>query len=72
MNLYRFHKGSVTLKEFKHIKQLTSIHRKKSTKQKTQVPILKDFVEVDHKLMELIGTPIELKSIIERYKHVLS
>ena len=72
MNLYRYYRGSVTLREFKHIKQLTSIHRKKSTKEKTQVPILKDFVEVDHKLMELIGRPVELKSIIESYKHVLS
>ena len=72
MNLYRYYRGSVTLREFKHIKQLTSIHRKKSTKEKTQVPLLKDFVDVDHKLMELIGRPVELKSIIESYKHVLS
>lgn len=71
LNLYKFYKGTVTLRKFEHIKKLTSIHWKKS-KTKKKVPILGKFVDIDHKLMGLIDKPINLKNIIEKYKHVLS
>jgi hypothetical protein len=72
LHLYKFYRGTVTLRKFEHIKALTSIHRKKSKTKKKQVPILKNFVAVDHELMGSIDRPTNLKNLLERYKHVLS
>ena len=72
LHRYKFYKGTVILRKFEHIKALTSIHRKKSKIKKKQVPILNNFVSGDHRLMRLIDRPMDLKNLVERYKHVLS
>ena len=72
LHLYKFYKGTVTLRKFEHISTLTSIHRKKSTVEKIQVPILNNFVDMDYDLMKLIDKTTDLKEVVKEYKHVLS
>ena len=62
----------MTLRKFEHISTLTSIHRKKSTVEKIQVPILNNFVDMDYELMKLIDKTMNLKDVVKGYKHVLS
>ena len=72
LHLYKFYKGTVTLRKFEHISTLTSIHRKKSTVEKIQVPILNNFVDMDYELMRFIDKTMNLKDVVKGYKHVLS
>ena len=71
LHLYKFYKGTVVLKSFKSLKKYCSVHKNKQVK-KTDVALLKHFVEVDYKLMDHINETIELETLIRKYKNVLS
>ena len=71
LHLYKFYKGTVTILPFKHIKKITSVHKRKCVKTEPVTP-LKLFVEVDYALTEHYYETFELGELIKRYKHVLS
>jgi hypothetical protein len=72
LHLYKFYKGMVTLRPFKHIKKITKVHKNKNTRNKVNVALLRPFVEVDYQLMESINQTVDLGSIVRRHKNVLS
>jgi hypothetical protein len=71
LHLYKFYKGTVTILPFDHIKQITSIHEKKSDINEP-VPLLKSFLNVDHAIIEHYNETLELGELIKRYRNVLS
>ena len=71
LHLYKFYKGAVTIRPFKYIENITSVHTHKS-KTKTKIPLCMPFIEVDQKLMKYVNQTVALIDIIKRYKHVLS
>ena len=72
LHLYKFYKGTVTLKPFKHIKKITNRHEHNNKIKEVYVPLLKKFVEVDYELMEHYNKMIELGELVKGLKHVLS
>tara|TARA_B100000965_G_scaffold401655_1_gene425986 strand:- start:278 stop:805 length:528 start_codon:yes stop_codon:yes gene_type:complete len=72
LHLYKYHRGTVTLRPFDSVKKFTNIHTKMFPGQKTMVPTIPRLVDVDYKLVELIGTQVKLSSIVEEFKNVLS
>lgn len=72
MHLYKFYKGTITIKPFSSIGEFTSVHKKKNHTKKTAIPLLKKFIDVDNKLMNHYHETINLKTIIKKYKNVLS
>ena len=72
VHLYKFYKGTVTLKPFSHIKKITNMHKKKNKGKKVSVALLKSFVEVDYRLMDHYDKTIQLGELIEGHRHVLS
>jgi len=73
LHLYKFYKGTVTLKPFSHLKKITNIHKGKKFKvKKGSVALLKSFVEVDYKLMEYYNKKIKLGELIKEHRHALS
>ena len=71
LHLYKFYKGTITIRPFKHIKKITSVHKSKGEK-KMAVALLKSFVEIDYALTEHYNETFELGELIKRYRHVLS
>ncbi len=71
MHLYRFYKGNVKLRPFSHIKKLTKIHERKG-EQKISVPLLQKFIDVDYRLLDMVGRTINLGTLIKRLGNVLS
>ncbi len=71
MHLYRFYKGNVKLKPFKYIKKITKIHERKD-EEKITVPLLQKYIDIDYKLMDMIGTDMMLGNLIKRLGNVLS
>ena len=71
LHLYKFYKGTVTILPFDHIKQITSVHKKKGDINEP-VPLLKSFLKVDHAIIEHYNETFELGKLIERYRNVLS
>lgn len=71
LHLSKFYKGTITLRPFDYIKQLTNLHVT-GADQKTQVNVNKSFIEVDQHLMKYRGQTVALLDLIQRYKHVLS
>ena len=71
MHLYRFYKGNVKLRPFSHIKKLTKIHERKG-EQKISVPLLQKFIDVDYRLLDMVGSTINLGTLIKRLGNVLS
>jgi len=71
-HLYKFYKGTVTLKPFRHIKKITKVHKNKNIRNKVSVALLKRFVEVDYQLIESVGRTVDLEDIVRRFKNVLS
>ena len=71
LHLYKFYKGAVTILPFKHIKKITSVHKRKGDKARPVTP-LKSFVEVDYALTEHYYETFELGELIKRYRNVLS
>jgi len=73
MHLYRYYKGTVTLKPFEHIKEITDVHEREfKLKKKIQVKPLKHFIEVDYLLMRRLHQSIELGQLIEEHRNALS
>ena len=72
LHLYKYHKGTVTLKPFDSVKEFTTIHTKMFPGQKTSVPAVPRLIDIDYKLVELIGTQVKLSNIVEGFKNVLS
>ena len=72
MNLYRFYKGTVTLRSFDHIKKITNKHNGKALTEKIQVPVISSFVNVDYLLMKHIDQTVLLRRLIEDHRHALS
>jgi len=71
MNLYRFYKGFVTIRPFNYISNITDIHLHKS-RSNTDVPVCEQFVKVDRHLIKYYNETVNIKYLIERYKHALS
>ena len=72
LHLYKFYKGSVTLRPFEYIKKITDLHWHKDKNEKTNVPLVRSFVEVDYKLISHINETTQLGDLIKEYRHVLS
>tara|TARA_B100000519_G_scaffold200359_1_gene213334 strand:+ start:1832 stop:2359 length:528 start_codon:yes stop_codon:yes gene_type:complete len=71
-HLYKYYKGSVTLKPFASIKKYCQV-QKHRTKTRKYVSLLKHFVEIDYALMEHLNETISLETLVRKYKkHVLS
>jgi len=71
MHLYKFYKGLITIRPFKHISNITDVHLHKSLS-KTDVPVCERFVEVDRHLTKYYNQTVNIESLIKRYRHVLS
>ena len=71
LHLYKFYKGTVTILPFKHIKKITSVHKRKGDRGEP-VTLLKSFVEIDYALTEHYYETFELGELIKRYRNVLS
>lgn len=71
LHLYKFYKGLVTLREFKHIGDYCEVHVNKF-KDKTKIQAPKQFVESDQKLSAYYDRPIELGKIVKEFRNVLS
>jgi hypothetical protein len=72
MHLYKFYRGTITIKPFESIGEFTNIHKKKDKTKKNYVELLKSFIEIDYKLMKHYNETIKLGDIIKKYKNVLS
>jgi len=72
LHLYKFYKGIITIKPFASLNEFTNVHKKKNTKAKTPVPLIKNFVEIDNEIMSYLNQTVELGDIIRRHKNVLS
>jgi len=72
LHLYKFYKGTVTLKPFRDIKKITNKHVNKDKSKKVAVALLRSFVEVDYKLMEHYNKTIQIGELVKGLKHVLS
>ena len=71
-HLYKFYRGKVILKPFETINDYCKVHMNKEGK-KTDVALIKQFVEVDYELIEnYLNKPILLEKLIRKYKNVLS
>lgn len=71
MHLYRFYKGFITIRPFKHISNITDVHLHKS-KSKTDVPICERFVAVDRHLTKYYNQTVNIKYLIKKYNYALS
>ena len=71
-HLYKFYKGTVTLKPFSFIKKITKTHINKYRTEKVPVALLKSFVDVDYELIKNYNDSMELGELIKRYRNVLS
>lgn len=72
MQLYRHYKGNVTLRPFKYISDITSVHLNPREYEMVEVKPPTAFLDVDYALMQEIGNTLPLETIIKRYKNVLS
>jgi len=71
LHLYKFYKGTVTLKPFRDIKKITNKHVNKDKSKKVAVALLRSFVEVDYKLTEHYNKTIQIGELIKGYRHAL-
>jgi hypothetical protein len=73
LNLYKFYKGTVTMRPFNDIKKITHIKKDElAWMKKIPVEPIQKLVDVDLRLLELLGSTVELGYIIRKYKNVLS
>ncbi len=70
-HLYRFFKGTVTLRPLDAIGDYCGNHNHRN-RSKIMVDTIAEFVDVDHRLMEQRGHTQKLRDLIERYRDVLS
>lgn len=71
LHLYKFYKGFVTIRPFKHISNVTEVHIHKS-ESKIEVPVIESFVAVDRHLTNYYNETVNIGYLIKRYKHALS
>jgi len=77
-HLYKFYKGTVTLRPFEHIKHFTSLHRVAHDyrvgkfKKKEIVNSLYNFVDPDYQLTKYMNHEVLLGEILKECKNVLS
>jgi hypothetical protein len=72
LHLYKFYRGEVTLRSFDFINNITDIHRRKDSTTKKKIPVLKEYIKIDQRIMKHIGQRLEIGKIIEEHIHVLS
>ena len=72
LHLYKFYKGTVTLRDFNTLSKYTEIHKAKFPGEKTAIPVISELVDADHKLIPLMNKTSELGDIVEEFKDVLS
>ena len=72
LHLSKYYKGTVTLRPFEYIKNITDLHAKLDPKEKILVNPIENFVKVDRELMKIINQTVELKYLIRKYKDALS
>lgn len=70
MHLYKYYKGTILLRPWSDIDDITSVNV--NYRPKTPVPVITKFVEVDLQLMSHVGQSVDLGDIIRRYRNVLS
>ncbi len=71
LHLYKFYKGFVTIRPFKHILNITDVHIHKS-ESKIDVPVIESFVAVDRHLTNYYNQTVNIGYLIKRYRHALS
>ena len=71
LHLYKFYKGFVTIRPFKHISNITDVHLHKSVS-KIEVPVIESFVAVDRHPTNYYNQTVNIGYLIKRYKHALS
>lgn len=71
LHLYKWYKGFVTIRPFKHISNITEVHKNKS-ESKIDLPVIESYVAVDRHLTKYYNETINLGYLIKRYKHALS
>jgi len=71
LHLYKWHKGTVVLRPFSHIKEITHIHARANERHRHIEPIER-FTKVDNLLLSHLNKPVPLRDIITRYRDVLS
>ena len=72
LHLYKYYKGTITIRPFEYIRQITTAHVNKSHT-KTKIPICEKFVKADRYLTKLYNQTVSLPDIVKRYKkNVLS
>jgi len=71
LHLYKFYKGSVTLKPFDYISKITQLHLRAGETHRHVEPI-DQFVNVDLNLMNDLHKTVSLEDIIRKHKNVLS
>ena len=71
LHLYKYYKGSVVLRPFSHIKEITQVHAHANTR-KRQIEPIDRFIKIDNFLLRHLNEKVLLKNIITRYKDVLS
>jgi hypothetical protein len=72
LHLYKFYRGSLMLRPFSDISDLTKIHRRKD-EPKQQVPLLREFIDQDYVLIEkYMNTTLDISELVKEYRNVLS
>ena len=71
LHLYKYYKGFITIRPFKHISNITDVHIHKS-KSKIDIPVCEPFVAVDRHLTKYYNQTVNIGYLIKRYRHVLS
>ena len=71
LHLHKYYKGPITLRPFESINNYCKAHVRADEKHRF-VPVLKQFVEIDYKLLQHMNETIKLENLIRKYKNVLS
>ena len=72
LHLYKYYKGTITIRPFEYIQQITTAHVNKSH-HKTKIPVCENFVDEDRYLARLYNQTMSLPDMVKRYKkNVLS
>ena len=79
MQLSKYHKGDVALKDISYLKNVTSLRKnqqrwqpKEQTDNIIKVAPIDAYVDVDKELMKHMNTTINLSELVGKYKNVLS
>lgn len=75
LHLYKFYRGTVTLRPFSYIGKITDVHaheQRSELSESSHIDVLKDYVEVDRHLLRLLDQPRGLGEIIKECRSALS